>query len=339
MMASFAAARSESDVATRARLAVARAIELLERRQLANGELSIKVWRPAAPEWVHDPSIFATALAAWSLRDVPGTERIRSRACDFIERQRELHGVWRHWTRGHEQFHYVPPDLDDTSIACLALRADGRRVPRNRGLMLANRAQSGLFYSWISARRLWVGNVRYWWIALVHLMLHPGKSLAFYHITPSRRHDIDAVVNANILFYLGRDGETEPVIGLLTKVLRDREEAGCDKWYDSPFVVWYFFSRALRRAGAEAGGLILGRLRGARPDSALERALAACVTMDWDERPDTEKIEAIIAEQLPSGAWPLAPFYKGGRVRWGSEELTTAFCIEALSRWLGRWDA
>lgn len=320
------------DLSARASAAIAAGVAFLSGAQLPNGELPVKTWRPAAPEWVHDPSIFATALITTSLGGLHGTESLRNRACAFIEAQRERHGVWRHWTRGHAQFHYVPPDLDDTSVACVALRQNGRPVPDNRALFVANRDDRGLFFSWISLRARWVPNAAYWWISLVH-MLHPVYSIMFYFITPSERHDVDAVVNANVLHYLGRSKDTEAVVGYLLGILRETRETSCDKWYDSPFVVWYFFSRALRLADEDAASIVLARLRSLEPQSALERALAICVQLDWNEPPDDDAIRALLDAQLPSGAWPLAPFYKGGRVRWGSEELTTGFCIEALRRW------
>lgn len=322
------------DLSARASAAIAAGVTFLSGAQLPNGELSVKSWRPAVPEWIHDPSIFGTALITLSLAGLPETELLRGRACDFIEAQKERYGVWRHWTRGHAQFNYVPPDLDDTAMASVALRQNGRPVPDNRALMLANRDDRGLFFSWISLRARWVPNVAYWWISLIH-MRHPVFSIMFYFITPSERGDVDAVVNANVLFYLERSPETDPVVSHLLTILREQRETDCDKWYDNPFVVWYFFSRALRLAGADAAGIVLERLRGARPQSALERALAICVRLDWNDRPDGDEIRALLDAQLPSGAWPLAAVYKGRNVRWGSEELTTGFCIEALSRWLG----
>lgn len=307
-------------------------VAFLSRAQLPSGELAVKTWRPAAPEPVRDPSIFATALAAVCLGGVAGTARLRSRACDFIESHQERFGVWRHWTRGHPEFHYVPPDLDDTSMACVALRQNGRTVPGNRALLLANRDSRGLFFSWISLRARWVPNAAYWWTSLVH-MRHPVSSIRFYSITPSERDDVDAVVNANVLLYLGLAEETEAVVSFLLGVLREQRETSCDKWYDNPFVVWYFFSRALRAAGTEAAAPILRRLAAATPASALEQALATCVQLDWSGRADPSVVRTLLDAQLPSGAWPLAAVYKGRNVRWGSEELTTAFCIEALHRW------
>ena len=320
---------SAGELRERAAACVARGVAFLAKAQLANGELPTLMWEPKVQDPVHDASVFGTALIAWSLKDVPGTEAVRARACDFIEAQSERFGVRRHWTRGHAQFHFVAPDLDDISIACLALAANGRPVPRSRPLFLANRDRAtGLFLTWITLRRHWVANFAYWWLSLTHFLLHPKMSTAFYVITAARRHDIDAVVNANALLYLGRDPGTGPVCDFLLRTLRDHRETTCDKWYENPFVVRYFFSRALRKAGVEAADLFSD----GTPVDALERALSICVELDWGRRPADMSIESLIASQLPSGAWPRAAFYKGGPVRWGSEAMTTGFCIEALTR-------
>lgn len=329
---SVQASMSCGDLSMRASAAIAAGVAFLSSAQLPSGELTTRSWRPWAPEPVRDPSIFGTALSTFSLLSVENTGAIRSRACDFIESHRERHGVWRHWTRGHAEFHVIPPDLDDTAMACVALARNGRPVPDNRALLLANRDSDRRFFSWITLRARWVPNLAYWSISLAH-MRHPRASVMFYRITPSERGDVDAVVNANVLFYLGRSKETEPVIGFLVRVLREQTETTCDKWYENPFVVWYFFSRALRAAKADCGSLVLERVHSVKPESALERALAVSVRLDWNERPDDGAIAALLDDQLPGGAWPLAAFYKGGPVRWGSEELTTAFCLEALHRW------
>ncbi|WP_430285043.1 hypothetical protein, partial [Salmonella enterica] len=68
----------------------------------------------------------------------------------------------------------------------MTLAQNGRPVPANRALFLANRDDRGLFFSWISLRARWVRNFAYWWISLAHLR-HPVHSIVFYRITPSER--------------------------------------------------------------------------------------------------------------------------------------------------------
>lgn len=299
------------------------AVAFLEQRQLASGEL------PVLAAGKPDPSIFPTALAAHSLSFAPGAKNIRIRALDFLATEMAPRGLWKHWPRVHPYAHQLPPDLDDTSCASAALVAAGRTFPDNRARLLRNRDRRGLFRTWLLTRAQ---------------LRHPLTTAAFFTRTSAKPFDVDAVVNANVLLYLGRRTETEPVIAHLLDVLRTGGEITCDKWYERPFAVWYFFSRALRAAGAEAGENIMERMATAVPANPLEHALAICTSFDWNRPPD---LAPLLDTQLPSGAWPAAGLYHGGRKRlsrhsfapphpdtpwWGSEELTTAFCIEALSR-------
>lgn len=285
-------------------------------------------------ECVADPSVFPTALMAHALSYAPEATAVRDRALAFLKTQMDERGLWRHWTREHPFHDQLPPDLDDTSMASAAL---GANAPANRQLLLANRNRRGLFFTWVTPARLW--------------LRHPLTLFLFFRKTSAKPSDVDAVVNANVLSYLGDIEETRAVVAHLLHVLRTNGERTCDKWYERPFAVWYFFSRALRGIAPEAGTIIAGRIAAARPESALDHALAACSLLDWDRTPSDDTIAALLEAQLPSGGWPRAGLYHGGRARlgpnafaaphpdtpwWGSEELTTAFCIEALARYQAR---
>lgn len=304
--------------------ALERAIAFLARRQLPNGEL------PAQRSGQPERCVFPTALATHALSFAPGAAAIHERALNFLAAEVDAHGLWRHWPRGHPEWRQIPPDLDDTSCASAALARGGRAVPNNRELLLSNRNRDGLFFTW----KLTAAQLR-----------HPITLAAFFWKTVCRPRDLDAVVNANVLHYLGAIPETRPVIVHLVRVLREDLELSCDKWYYNPFVVWYFFSRALHAVAPEARSLIVPKLLTATPADALDHAMAVCSLLYWN---NISAVDALIETQLASGAWPSAPVYHGGRLRrwdgsfaqpepespsWGSEELTTAFCIEALARW------
>lgn len=297
--------------------AVARGVELLRRVQLPGGEL------PVLASGRPDPSVFPTAVMAHSLSFVPEAAGVRERALDFLLAEMQPGGVWKHWPRAHPQHAFLLPDLDDTACVSAALTRVGRVIPDNRALLLKNRNRRGLFRTWLLRYR------------------HPLAMYAFFTRTSAKPFDTDAVVNANVLFYLGYIPE---VIDHLLAVLRDGRERHCDKWYDNPFVVWYFFARALHRVSPEGVDLLAKKVSAATPSNALEQALAACTLLDCGRAPRTE---ALLEMQLPSGAWPAAPVYHGGRARkrdgtfaephpetpyWGSEAWTTAFALEALAR-------
>lgn len=310
--------------------AIERGVAFLERTQLPNGELPTLRWllRDGVATAVHDPTVFGPALIVTAIANVPGTETVVARAADFIASQVLRFGIWK-YSPSHGGGY--PPDLDDTSVACLALRLAGRTVPKNEHIFLANRRADGLFFTWVTPRLRWLSDPRMAGVALArwrHPFVHyrtfePARSIA-------RQDDLDAVVNANVLSYLGRTPETEPVIALLLHVLREGAETSCDKWYDNPFAVWYFFSRALRGVGVDARALLLDRLRSAVARTPLDHALAACVLLA-NGAPADEHIEAIRGSQQESGAWPAEALY-GDDKGWGSESLTTAFCLEALAR-------
>jgi hypothetical protein len=175
---------------------------------------------------------------------------------------------------------------------------------------------------------------------------HLPTLILFFRKTSAAPGDVDAVVNANVLFRLGAFEGREKVVEFLLDVLRDGREESCDKWYENRFAIWYFVSRALG-ADPAAADLILGRLGTAGPAGAMESALALCTALNCGAAPDAGAIEALLAGQSEDGSWPRASLYHGGRARlaeggfaprhpdtphWGSEALTTAFCLEALCR-------
>lgn len=316
--------------------AVAAGLEHLRRDQLPSGEWRLVFWAPSdADDARPDPSVFATAVIGLALADVPGAAPLLDRAAGFLQATRERHGVWRHYTPGHPRSASVPPDLDDTAMASLVLARVGRSVD-NRALLLADRDARGLFFTWVTPRLVPVRSRAFWSVALPQLR-HPLQLAGMYRLTPAHRRDVDLVVNANVASYLGPCPEVGPVLDALLGVLRDGAETTCDTWYDDPFVVWYCFSRALRRCGAD-GRVVLDRLATAEPATALQRALACSVLLDGERAHDDRVaglVARLVAEQAEDGSWPRAAYYVGGPARsFGSASLTTAVCVEALSRWL-----
>ncbi|HEY0149241.1 MAG TPA: hypothetical protein VGB70_09550 [Allosphingosinicella sp.] len=327
--------------------AIARGVAFLGKAQLPSGEIPVftSTDPEMADEGATDPSIFPTALAAHSLSFSAEAAASALRAQDFLLAEMGPTGLWRHWTRGHPHFASLPPDLDDTSSASLALRAAGRAVPDNRTLLLANRDREGRFYTWLIPRLRWMGGAH---LRFSLRRLHRLPALwMFFRLTSAKPDDVDACVNASALAYLSPFAGEEAVVGFLLGVLRREGERQCDKWYDNPFAVRYLLSRGLAGRAPQAGPLIVARTAADAPRSHLDHALAAAALLDWgsDAAPH---IEALLAGQRADGSWPRAVLYHGGRARlpaggfaephpdtprWGSEALSTAFAIEALARW------
>lgn len=327
--------------------AIGRGIAFLQAAQLPTGELPVfaSLDPVMAADCMVDPSIFPTALMVQCLAFCPEARDVRARATAFLHDEMGANGLWRHWTRAHPFHKQLPPDLDDTSCASAALRQAEIAFPDNRALLLANRDHAGRFFTWIAPRPRLTG-VRHLAVTAAQLR-HPLTLLLFFRRTSARPGDVDAVVNANTLFYLGDFPGRAAVEAMLIDVLRDHRERMCDKWYDNPFVIWYFLSRALAARASDAEALIAAKISEARPASPMEQALAACALLWWGRTPAPGDIEVLLGAQDESGAWPRAALYHGGRARlrgggfadphphtprWGSEALTTCFALEALSR-------
>lgn len=338
---------AEGKATERLEAAIARAVAFLRQAQLPSGELPVYATTdPTLAERAElDPSIFPTALAAQCLLFAPEAAPIAARALDFLLAERDGDGLWRHWTREHPHYASLPPDLDDTSCASAALARVGRGAPDNSALLLANRARDGRFFTWVVPRPRWTG-ARHLRLVLAQLR-HLPTLVMFFRLTSAKPYDIDACVNANTLRYLGRFPGEEAVVAWLLQVLHDGGERQCDKWYENPFVVRYFLSRALAGRAPEARELVLARTAEEAPANALEQSLAASSLMDWGADASF-LVEALLAGQAADGSWPRAALYHGGRARlrgggfaephpdtprWGSEAITTAFAVEALARW------
>ena len=327
--------------------AIGGAVAFLERSQLPSGEIPVLTSTDPSMscDCELDPSIFPTALAAWSLSHCPSAAHIRDRACRFLVGEMDVHGLWRHWPRSHQRQASLPPDLDDTSCASAAL---GEAAPDNREIFLETRRRNGLFLTWVIPRLRGTGAAQR--RAALPQLAHLPTLFMFFRATSAAPDDIDAVVNANCLYRLGRFEGRSAVVAWLLDVLREERERSCDKWYENPFAVWYFFARALGGM-PEAAQLLLRRLDSLSPANALEAALAGSARLSCGEPCPDEAIGLLLSLQNDDGSWPRAALYHGGRKRrrdgsfdpphpdtphWGSEALTTAFAIEALSRWSAR---
>jgi len=309
--------------------AIARAIAFLGRAQRPDGGFANLFWYAGlAP--VEVGNVFPAALIAHSLASVPEGRAVREKALDFLAAEASPQGIWQHWARGEPRQEFLPPDVDDTACASAALRDAGRPVPANEALLLANRDRRGLFYTWFTWRPRWSGlaHARLVWPQLRHLRtLWP-----LFTRTIARVGNVDAVVNANALFYLGPRPETAAIPLYLVDILERDAETQCDSWYFNRFVVWYFFARALAPGHEAAGRLMRRKLASAAPRTPLETATAQCARLYWGMEADDALTARLLETQLDSGAWPAEYFYQGKDCYWGSEALTTGFALEALAR-------
>jgi hypothetical protein len=174
----------------------------------------------------------------------------------------------------------------------------------------------------------------------------PARLTVFWRTTEAGYNDVDGVVNANVLLYLGERPETRPVVDWLTAIIRDGNEAVCDKWYRDIFTFHYAVSRCHHdgiRGFEGVADLVRDRLAatagadGQLGDSALQTALAVNTLFNHgiESRLVAPAVEHLVATQRDDGSWPSAPYYYGGpqrSVSWGCAELTTAVCLAAIHR-------
>jgi len=325
--------------------AITASIAYLEGVQGANGELPVfAAFSLDMTDRRHlDPCFFGTVAIASTLVGCPEAAGLSARACDFIENDRKPGKLWSYYKTGH-RIVYPMPDVDDTGLALIALAGNGRKIPRNRKILLANRDRNGMFYTWIYP---WRRPIR------LALLTATWRSIswvfryrAFFANSLCEAHDVDGGINANILAALGHFEGDEHVIDALLKILREEREGACDKYYDDPVLIRYFFSRALAGRCAEAGELLASRAAPAADASAFHIALAILTLALWKAPIPDDLVERLVEQQDSAGAWPIASFYCAGRTRLGycdfapavtdifrcgSEAMTTALCVSALN--------
>jgi len=312
--------------------AIAQGIDFLYGKQMPSG--TFRIFCSPDPlleeKCKEDYSTFQTGQIAYCLSFTKSAkiEEIVNKAIRFLLSEMQAGGVWRYSCSPNPD--YLPPDVDDTACISFLLKQHGISMPDNTGVMLGNRVSQGLFYTWILPRLTRTTNMSFWRVALRQL-LKMRQLCWFFRVTECKPNDIDPVVNANVLYYLGDRPETRPIIQTLLQIIEDQTEDTCDKYYGSRYTFYYYLSRnhAAGIPGFEpVRDTIVGRIKScAHPDGVigndiLHTALAACALMDWKDHSTIldEAVQAILRTRGPSGGWRKCPFYFSGRMKklgWG----------------------
>jgi hypothetical protein len=338
-------------------LAIEKALTFLYENQLPSGEI-LCYWsddKDMRANLNQDSSPFPTALLAFSLSFIEDVEakKIVARACTYLKLQMEAGGVWRYWTAAHPYYKYIPVDLDDTACASIVLKQNQIEFADNSAIFTSNESQKG-FYTWIVPRLKDLGRYHadFWKVVLKQNLFN--RHMFFKMHEAATTVDIDGVVNANAAYYLGRYHaavDIKNALAYLTSIINSETEAQCDKWHLSKFNFYYSFSRLYWAAISSDEGarksvieriLATAQSDGRFGETALDTALGACALLNYGQ-PCNELDRAIaylLLAQSEEGSWPASIFYFGGPqyggpekyYGWGSKELTTGFCLEALSR-------
>lgn len=332
---------------TRCELAIHRGVEFLRRRQLPSGEFQTLVGPD--PDFMTDsqpdPILFTTVHVAISLLEVRHDDAAAmvSRAADFLRSEMLPGGLWRFWTASHPGSPGIPPDTDDTACIAHLLKQLGIPFPDNRASLLGNRSPQGTFYTWILPRTRHLFYPGAW--HLFRRSAKARKAVAIFFQSGQEPPDpsgVEAVVNANALLYLGDGPHTERVSAWLADVVRQGLAATTDRYYQSECALFHALARCHEQGNAslrDLSAVMVRRIESFSPAElpALECALAACaLSILAPASPLLARfVESLLSTQQPDGCWGPRVFYYGGYKRyraWGSAELTTGFCLEALAR-------
>lgn len=347
--------------------AISKGLKFLKERQLSNGGFSClfayseNYTADALEEFsmgdkkcvviVEETTVFPATLIGHSLlylRDNSEAQEILNRIADFLIGIRSSLGIWRHYIKPHQLEQFIPNDLDNSAMASWFLQQMGISFVENRDFFTSNRSKEGLFYTWITLRPQWNSNPRYW-RSLWREFRHPIGQYYFWKLMHCAKNDIDAVVNSNVIHYLGENKITAAAVDLMVRVIEDKREEVCDKWYLRPILVYYFFSKNMNKGIEKLEKLkpiikkrILAQAKsdGQFFESILDTglAVAALENMGYYEDIPAMSIQFLLAAQNSNGAWKKGAMYYGyasadKSEAFGGEEISTGIVLEALVRY------
>lgn len=339
-----------SNVIENTEIAIEKGISYLHEHQYPNGEYCCYMGPDdGLVEWcIPDSTVFPTSLIAYCLKNFMGNHKVDKMlelSRNFLQYQAMIGGVWNHYTKWHILFPICPPDIDNAFCALKVLELLDQSLVAYKGVLYANQNEEKLFYTWYAFRFRIVKNKTFW-LLVARALRHPIMSFLFWTKNECKRDDIDAVVNANGLFYLGYQTQTQSIIPFLINIIEKNKEDDCDKWYRNPFTVYYFISRnyelGIKELEPIKNPIIERILHTKKKDGSFGKGvldtalgLSALADLGYRGKEVALAIQFLLDNQAESGSWlRWALFYSGKKKElcWGSEEVTTAFCLEALGK-------
>lgn len=285
--------------------------------QLSYGEFKIYACpnREMNKNCYFDSSIFATTLITYCLNFIsdPIVDEIIKKSRSFLSKELIGPGLFQYYTSLNQRILFF--DLDDTSNASLCLRNHPFIQSKYNVIhIINNRNKNGLFYTWLGVSE--------------------------------DENNVDSVVNANVICYLGTCQETENSIAWLIDIILHGKEKGSYIYYLDDLFLYYAVSRAyfngvtsLYQTKEKIFKKIFERqsIDGSFGDSLTTAiAMSTLLNFGYNDKSTLEKAgEYLVSKQSEDGSWDrIALYIAGSEAFYGSEELTCAFCLEALARFL-----
>lgn len=315
--------------------AISKATDFLAQNQLSYGEFKtyFTTDKKLIENFIFDSSPFVTALILYciSFSEDAKISDVKQKAVQFLLEEKEKPLLWRYWSSRNVKHEKLPLDLDDTACISYVLKQYYSPIlysflfTSNHKIILNNRNENGIFYTWINP--------------------------------PGYKNNIDSAVNANVLLYLGECQETKLVIDYLNHLVLNDCEQGSYPYYLNDLCLYYFMSRAYFHGVLgleESKDTVLRKTISLQKEDGsfgneLNTALAVAILLNYKSCDFTtleRGIQSILSYQQADGCWSKIAmitgcFWTGGvenkenwlKGYWGSEELTTALCIEALTKY------
>src|SRR5215216_4131258 len=263
-----------------------------------------------------DSSIFITTLVLYSIvrTDHPCVTIMTKKAISFLTDEMKGPGLFQYYTSKNTRS--IEFDLDDTACASVALQRSHPFVIGgcNVEYFIENRNEAGIFYTWVGVA--------------------------------APANDVDSVVNANVVLYLGDRDETKSACRYLIDTIQSGHESESYHHYLDDMTLYYAVSRAYAHGTSslrEARETLIEKvLQFSKDDGSfgneLATACAMCSLANFGFDGVTRlRVAAryLETQQKADGSWHRVAMYQQPGVYYGSEELTTALCLEALTHVAG----
>lgn len=350
--------KQENDILTQLEGSIGKAVQFLTEHQLPNGEF-MTYFSPdnAMQEWcVPESNTFIPAFIGNCLipleQQYPQITTALDRTTGFLQYQTMRGGVWQFFSKWHPRFKYLAPDIDDTVTILSFLQKRKLLNSDNPAILLANRNRQGLFYTWFTIHPTFLKFPRAYWRLILRELKAPVGTLLYWIKGDLNRNDVDAIVNANVIYYLGFTPVTRPIVSYLVTLIKEGQEAGSDKWYLNPLAYYYFFTRlytlpdipeALRSLKPVLCKKVLQAMHDSSQfpgcDMEIALVLSTLIHIEYEDLDFLGSLASqLMTRQQQTGNWRryILSSHPKQTIGWGSEETTTALAIEALNQFRTR---